>query len=370
MRAMRDSTFVFVSSRGVDGLAVTDRRLLDVMAALLAEDAHVNLVCRPTSLLVDPARRLGVEVAPYRLDKVNLVRTRSRLRKYLRRYDPPVAHADGWIANVLLRLAAAPLPLKIVNGIECSTVEPPRAGFLGQADARLDARTLPRVDAFVAECAQAADALVQRGVPRERIEVIVPGTDVTRVLEEGAQPCTRPASKATAVVGYCGEPEDAGALDELLAAVDILRAEGREVVVAALPDASHGRLAERARDAGALRDAAAEELPALVACADVCAATATRPGAPAGLFVAGALGRPLVASAVDGACGLLAQNTEASYVSPGDVLGVADALRALLDDPGRGERMGERARHRVLDEYSAADAVKHHLDLYRRLMSA
>lgn len=370
MRRVDQSTFVFLTSKIGPRPTASERRMLDVMEALLAEGAHVNLVCRPTSPVIEPARALGVDVAPYRLEKVNLIRTRSRLRKYLRRYDPPVAHSIGTTANLLLRLAARPLRVKVVNSADCAPWPPyPAEGVRGRVARRLDRRTVDRVDAFVAECHEVVPELAAAGADEARVEVIVPGVDLPRVLAEGDAPCPRPASKGTDLIAYLGSSNDAEALDELMSAVDVLRSEGREVVVVALPGIRHGRVATRAAEARVLRSVEAEGLGSLAMCADVCAVTASRPGVPRGVLVAGALGRPLVATAVFGARDLLAPGLEAAYVGPSDVYGLADALRELLDDHERAARMGERARHRVLDEYSAAAAVRKHLELYRRLMA-
>jgi hypothetical protein len=51
-----------------------------------------------------------VGVDPYILDKWNVIRARSRLRKYLRRYHPVVAHSLGIEADLILRWAARRVP--------------------------------------------------------------------------------------------------------------------------------------------------------------------------------------------------------------------------------------------------------------------
>ena len=57
------------------------------------------------------ARSLGIQVDPYILDKWNVIRARSRLRKYLKRYLPVAAHSTGIEADLLLRWAARKVPV-------------------------------------------------------------------------------------------------------------------------------------------------------------------------------------------------------------------------------------------------------------------
>ncbi len=89
-----------------------------------------------------------------------------------------------------------------------------------------------------------------------------------------------------------------------------------------------------------------------------------------GLTVAEAMwkGRPVVASRiggiqdqiVDGESGVLLDD-------PGDLDAYGAALRGLLADPEGAERMGERARERVRDEFLSARSLLQYLELVRRL---
>jgi glycosyltransferase involved in cell wall biosynthesis len=101
-------------------------------------------------------------------------------------------------------------------------------------------------------------------------------------------------------------------------------------------------------------------VPEFLALADIVALPqlATRTAAaqvPAKVFDAMAMGRPVVASRVSDlpeilrGCGVI--------VEPGDVAGLAGALRGLVDDPARARMLGLAARARFEAEYSY-DAVR------------
>jgi glycosyltransferase involved in cell wall biosynthesis len=95
------------------------------------------------------------------------------------------------------------------------------------------------------------------------------------------------------------------------------------------------------------------ELAAVVGSAEVACVPSLYEGFSLPTVEAMACGTPLVVSRAgaipevvgdDGAC--------ADLVAPGDVEELAQALGALLDDPGRRHRMGEAGRRRALDTYS------------------
>ena len=94
MRGWAQSTFVFVSTNTHPVQGGVEETWLAVMAELVRLGATVQLLCISGSGFADDARAAGVTVAPYILDKWNVVRSRSRLRKYLKRYEPVCALAE------------------------------------------------------------------------------------------------------------------------------------------------------------------------------------------------------------------------------------------------------------------------------------
>jgi Glycosyl transferase 4-like domain len=110
VRGFRQSTFVFVTTNSAYVPGGVEERWLPVMAELLRLGASVQLLCDAHSPVADIARSLGVSVGPYILDRWNLIRSRSRLRKYLIRYQPVAVHTTGLEADLLARWAARILP--------------------------------------------------------------------------------------------------------------------------------------------------------------------------------------------------------------------------------------------------------------------
>ena len=110
MRAWSESTFVFVTTNAHYGPGSVEERWLPVMSELVQLGASVQLLCDAHSPLAETARSVGVAVVPYVLDRWNVIRSRSRLRKYLQRYRPVAVHSTGLEADLLTRWAARVLP--------------------------------------------------------------------------------------------------------------------------------------------------------------------------------------------------------------------------------------------------------------------
>jgi len=110
MRSWRESTFVFVTTNSKYGPDSVEERWLPVMSELVQLGASVQLLCDAHSPFAETARSVGVAVGPYVLDRWNVIRSRSRLRKYLQRYQPVAVHSTGLEADLLTRWAARVLP--------------------------------------------------------------------------------------------------------------------------------------------------------------------------------------------------------------------------------------------------------------------
>jgi glycosyltransferase involved in cell wall biosynthesis len=365
----RDSTFLFITSRSVgDTLGRVERRWLRVMKALIERGATVLVICPLRAPIEDRARALGATIAPYQMDKRNLVRTRSRLRKYLKRYRPAVAHATGFHADLVLRRAAHGLPVKVAVSLMCGKWPPQGRGPLSRLlRRRADARSLQRVDTFFVDCTALTAELTGAGVLPERIVFDPPSVAIGRVTDEATTPVARPHGRP--LIGYAGALEMNRGLETLVAAAPFLRDRYPEVgIVVAGDGPARASLELAAADGRIELMGPVVSVPAVLASLDVCVFPMTQAGTPTSLLEAAALGQPIVASAVSGVDDLFDDGVEISLVTPGDATALAGAISRLLDAPERAREMGELARMRVIDEYSASVAVERHLQRYAQLM--
>ncbi|MCX8007099.1 MAG: glycosyltransferase [Coriobacteriia bacterium] len=369
MTTLRDISVVFVTSHPGRTLGRVERRWLRVIEALVAEGAHVHVVCALGAPVEHEARARGATVAPYRLDRFNLIRTRSRLRKYFLRYRPRVVHTTGYEADVVTRWAASDLPIAVVSSATVSSW-PPRGVWWFDAwiRERLDRDTLPRLDAFIVDAPEMVDRAVLSGVPRERVVFDSPSVRIARVLEEAQHEVTLP--DGCPLVGYAGALARSRGLVALAAIAPRIkeRHPGACVVVAGEGVARHA-LAAAARDGRIDLVAPVASVPAVLARLEVCVFPLVEPGMPMPLLEALALGRPVVATAVPGVSGLLEDGVEAMLVPPRDPDALAGAVLRLLEDADLARSIGERGRLAAVDRFQSSDSVERHLALYRRLVA-
>jgi hypothetical protein len=185
MRRYEQSTFVFISTNAEHVPGGVEERWLPIMQALAEKGAGVRFLCLMHTPMGEWARTLpGVEVDPYILDMWNVIRAHSRLRKYLRRYVPVVAHSTGVEADLILRWAARKVP--VVKVVHTLTENPQATRRRRPIDAlmrrydELGMRT--QADAVFVTSEKLAAEAVGAGVPAERVLLEPPdGATAARV---------------------------------------------------------------------------------------------------------------------------------------------------------------------------------------------
>lgn len=107
------------------------------------------------------------------------------------------------------------------------------------------------------------------------------------------------------------------------------------------------------------------DIPDLLAAAHVFAMPSLWEGLPLALLEAMLAGKPVVASRTSGIPEAVDDGVEGLLVPPGDVPALATALRAVLEDPARRQRMARAARARGLRDFTVARMATDYEALYR-----
>jgi glycosyltransferase involved in cell wall biosynthesis len=327
-------------------------RLLQVVAELRPGGAE-----RIVLELLDDARRHGDTVAvasaggPWiaRLDPAVVhfdapLRRRSAvatltaawpLRVALRHFRPDVVHAHNLRATVavaaaLSTVAARPRLLTTVHGLA-----PP--------DYNAAARLLRMTGAHVVACAPAvARSLQAAGFPASRIELIVNGAALM-------SPAASQVDALRTRLGVGDRPVVVGigrlvAQKSWITLIEAMRrVEGADALIA-----GEGPMRESLEEAAAADGrvrfvGAVDDVASLLHLADCVVSTSTWEGLPLSLLEALSLGRPVVATAVDGVRDIVPPDA-AILVPPHDPEAVATAIGRVLRDPGLADRLSRRAR--------------------------
>jgi glycosyltransferase involved in cell wall biosynthesis len=136
----------------------------------------------------------------------------------------------------------------------------------------------------------------------------------------------------------------------------------------------YDHLQKRAREAGILDNfvfaglIARERIPEMISAMDVLVHTSLREGLARVLPQALAMAKPCVSFDIDGAPEVVIPGETGYLVSPGDAVGLADAISRLLDDADLRSRMGAAGRRRVDPAFRAETMVLEIASVYQALM--
>jgi colanic acid biosynthesis glycosyl transferase WcaI len=187
------------------------------------------------------------------------------------------------------------------------------------------------------------------------------GVDTAQFKPERKTPAQRAAlcSNGNFLAVYAGLHGLAQGLDQVLDAAEVLRSESGFQIVLIGDGPQKLALQERARDrqlnnVSFLNSRSAEEMPELLASADALLVPLKGfiPGAvPSKLYEGMGSGRPVVLIAEGEAADVVRETNAGIVVDPGDIGGIANALRRLRADAQLGAKMGENGRKAALERF-------------------
>jgi glycosyltransferase involved in cell wall biosynthesis len=321
--------------------------------------------------LREAARAAGARFVPLRHVRRPLHPVRDllgliELVVLMRRTAPDIVHANSSKAGVLGRLAAAvagvPIRIFTVHGWAFSA----SSGLVSQLYRWADRLMAPltTLTICVAE-RERTSGLAARTCIAERTVVIPNAVDV------GAVPQARHDGGPPLIlaVGRLAEPKDALTLVRALAAVP-----GRAFTALLVGDGPDRPSVEAEVRRLGLQDAVTlagtrDDVPELLARADVFALSSRSEGAPLSILEAMAAGLPVVSSRVGGVPELVVDGETGLLVPPGDPAAMADALGRLVADADLRWRLGAAGRERAQRYFDVRRQRRDHLACYARELS-
>jgi len=175
MRSWSESTFVFISTNPRHDEGGVEDRWFEVMNELRGKGANVRFLCLMGSPAGERARALGVHVDPYILDKWNVIRSRSRLRKYFKRYVPVAVHSTGLEADLLTRWSARKVPaVRVVHTLVADSQATRRRRPVDALFRRFDEVGMRHASAVFVPDADIAAEVQRAGVPAQCVVIDSP----------------------------------------------------------------------------------------------------------------------------------------------------------------------------------------------------
>lgn len=342
-------------------------QLRELARGLRQRGHEVVVATRPSAEWAARAEADGVvHYALPMASQVDLASVRGLIR-ILRKHRIQVVHAHKGRARTLTLLAgfAVRIPVLVVQRGVSFPLGLNRWGYRH-----------PRVSAVVAVCEAIKQRLVAAGVPAAKVHVIYSGTDTERFHPgvDGA-PIRRalglgPEDFLITQVGVRSWKGNHDVL-EALARVAARCAGARLLLVGARRPEG---LLERARACGVEGRVTVwgyrEDIPEILAASDCCVDASW-----AGLGITGALrealavGRPVVATALEGNPELVIPGETGLLVEPRNPRALADALLRVAADPALRTRLGEQGRRLVERRFSLRIKLDATEALYRRLLA-
>ncbi len=330
--------------------------------------------------LEEEVRKAGIPFLPAPFGGKYSFGTTGRIARILRREKPDIVHTHGGIAGLYGRMAAHQAGIKtVVHTIHGIHYLHYRNLLLRAASIDLERYCSKFTDAvvFVSEADLAAGRRLRLAKPG-KLRLVRNGIDCTELQTEefarraaASRSALPPGSPLVGTIARLHRQKGVVYLLRAVAAILDGHPEGRVIVVGG------GELEDDLlRETRALgldrrfvllgeRGEAREFLAGL----DVFVLPSLWEGLPIVLIEAAALGKPIVATSVDGTREIIADGETGLLVPAGDPEALAAAVRRLLDDPALAARLGAAARETIPPRFSLEAMIAGYTDLYLSLAS-
>jgi glycosyltransferase involved in cell wall biosynthesis len=338
----------------------------------------------------EAARARGIRVRPLALRRAihpaSDLLGAAQLASYFARDRPDIVHTHNAKPGLIGRVAAyatrVPVVVHTVHGLTWSLESRPAARRIHALFERLAS---VRVDAVMVQSEEDRRILVESGAtPDNRIVWIGNGIDLAAFDPARVGKDARARVRAELQLSdddvlfvSAGRLVREKGFVELFEATALARRTNRRIHVAVAGDVDIEKV--DALDERVLTAAAADEIrllgrrndmPALLAAADVVALPSWREGLPRILMEGAAMGKALLAADARGCREVVRDRVNGRLVPVRDATRLAEAMLELTADRAARERWGATARGEAAERYDIHAVVRRVFDVYARLLDA
>ena len=362
-----------------------ERSLVEMIPAVRAAGVETVIVAlddRPGPLTQD-ARHAGATVVHLR--RRGLLHRTLELRGIIKRERPTIVHTTLFVSDQIGRLAAFGTGTRVISSLVNTIYDPVRLRDPNVRRHRLavlrliDGWTARHLTAHLHAISSAVKESSSRAlrVAPDRITVVGRGRDPARLGAPSHERRLRARAaldipEDAQVILTVGRQEFQKGQEYLVAAFDRLAGSHPQAVLLIAGRPGHATTVLQTRCAQSEhRDrihilGQRDDVPELLAAADVFAFPSRYEGFGGALVEAMALAVPAVVSDI-GALREVVEGTGAVLVPPGDSEALAAGLTRVLDDPAWAADLGARARSMFADHLTTAHSSARMLDLYARI---
>jgi glycosyltransferase involved in cell wall biosynthesis len=303
-----------------------------------------------------------------------------RLARLVRRERIDLIHAHGQDACIVA--AAAALLSKTALVVTRHVLDEPSRTLQERGRARLTLGALRRADAVVAVSRAVADRLARTvSIPGKRIHVILNGIETHRFSPDGLDGsrsevrrslCMTEKNRVVLVPAVLREGKGH---ELLLRALPSLCAQVPDLRVLFAGDGERERelrreVADRKLERAVHFLGFRNDIPALLAAADIVVLPSHAEALPTVLLEAAAAGRPVVATRVGGIPEVVQDDRTGILVPPNDVPALGGAILGLLQDNERARRYGREARSLASARFGVGTQAEQTLDLWKEVAAS
>jgi glycosyltransferase involved in cell wall biosynthesis len=302
------------------------------------------------------------------------------LVRLLRRIKPTIVHTHSSKAGIIGRLAAwaagVPVVLHSIHGFGFTRYQHPLRRWLLIGAERLAARVTSRF--FAVSEANRSEGVARRLFAGSQCTVIRSGIDIEAIRKTAVNTDAKKRelgfNPAQPLIGMVAPMKPQKAPLDFIRAAAMVRASHPNVGIVLVGDGELRPAVEAEIDRRDLRAHVKlvgwrHDVPEILRCLDVFILTSLWEGLPRVYLEALTAGVPIVGTRVDGADEVIKDGANGYLLEPGDVIGIAERVRRLLDDLDLRVAMGRRAAADLSMEFDIYEMVRRLESEYDQLIA-
>lgn len=321
---------------------------------------------------IDRLERAGVDTKQFEsirhYNPVTAVVAVGTVARYLRRRDVDIVHTHGTEAGIIGRFAAAladiPAVVHTVHGVPFA---PDRNNALEWFVLQCERAAAQYTDRIVTNADAIAEEYLEREIGRpEQYRTVYSGIDIEQF--RNATPAEDISGDGVRIV-MVGRLADGKGFSDLVAAIDRLDEQVSVYLVGDGPlrEELEEEIAQRGLTDSVQLLGYRGDIPEILAACDVFVLPSYREGTPRVITEAMASGLPVIGTEIAGVPEQIDDRTNGLLIQPGDIEGLTDGFRRLVESAELREQFGAASRQRV--EQFSTKAMLTEIDaVYRELL--